>query len=142
MFIHTIFNIGIDVLSILTVSLYIRFLYVQAKTILLSANKDSLTPGFTITLIFIGRIKLGTKNYILGTYNIIYTMIDLLFVELPQWGASKELNAWYLEDAEIKGKFVSVAKMMSSPINMMVTLILAANRFMAVQYPVQYKKVD
>ena len=56
-----------------------------------------------------------------------------------QWGVAKE---WYMKDDQIKGKFVIVSKMMSSPLHMVVNLVLAINRFTAVQFPIQYQYVS
>uniref|UniRef100_A0A914CWU2 G-protein coupled receptors family 1 profile domain-containing protein n=1 Tax=Acrobeloides nanus TaxID=290746 RepID=A0A914CWU2_9BILA len=127
MLIHTICNLVIDLISIISVPLYVLFLGTQLKTILYSATKDTLTPGFTITLLFI------------GTYDIYYTLVDLSFVELPQWGVAKE---WYMQDNQIKGKFVMVSKVMSSPLHVVITLVLAINRYTAVKFPVQYRYVN
>ena len=60
-------------------------------------------------------------------------------MELPQWGVAKE---WYMQDDQIKGKFLMVLRVMSSPLHMVITLVLAINRYTAVKFPVQYRYVS
>lgn len=124
--IHTVFNLFIDLIAIITVPLYIYFFIVQLRLIFKKSNNDEISPVFTSILLW---------N---GVFDIAETIITFVFIELPQQGIGMD---WFSQDDTIKGKFLMVTELWGSFECCFIVIVLAVNRYTAVMCPVRYRTV-